>query len=311
MSYDIEYIGKVAHNIAKRYFKESLEAVSIWGQILHPDEFNEALDTINVMVVLNRMIEDRLIVQSSLQFDLQTVLEKRTCVDIVHIDDFHDGYLEGIADYVLAVQNAFFALSSKAIDELKNMQYKCSTRAINFSLERAFVAYGMALNDAMHGQLDMLLEDAYNCLRYSSIALIQNTYNHVPCSWKEIHDHIREIKIVGINDIFTRVYESIKLAIAKAGSLSEILPKTRSPSETFQNILSDDDFYSCIIYTYEFMRKVWSCVRGKEIMTLDEFMSMLDHEMREEGIVGIEIWRVDPRPLVKIKKIGVIENIEL
>ena len=308
---DVTYIGKVAYNVAMRYFKGILKAVSIWGQIINKEEFNEKLDPINILIVLDRAIKDILLVQSSIEFDYHTILKAKINVKITTLEELRGNYLEGVASYVLPIINAYYAYGGEILGEIKKEGYKCSERAINISLERAFIAYGMAINDLLHNYVEMMAENLYNSLFYASTAYIQKEENKVPTSWAAIKTYFEKSNEHYFSVLFRNAYGSIIRLTTKQDALESSADTKLKPIEVLYMLMDDKDIYTAVVYMYELLRALWRAIKKSEIKTIDEVMKIIKQEIQDDYDATIEIWGIDPSPVLRIKKPGIFKNIEL
>ncbi len=309
MMCDIKYIGKVARNIASKYFKEALLGVSVWGEIVNRDIFDPRLDTINIMIILHQIPYDELLLQSSIEFDYQTVLKHSVNVTISTLPRLKDMYLRGYAPYVLAVHNAFYAFNPEIFEKLKEKKYSCSKDAIDFSLERAFISFGMGLNSIIKGDLVFIAEHFYSAVINAATAVIQQKKNYVPKNRNEILEKLREEELGLVEYLFRDSMNKIY------GFLERKTPPTMSketlPLERIIIFSRDNEYRGILPTVYELLRQSWLLIKKTRIAALDKLVRIIQENLEDEYIAEIEISGIDPCPVIRIKKVGAIINEEL
>lgn len=310
---DINYIAKIATNVAKRYFKELLEGVSIWGQILDKENFAPNFDTVNISIVLRNVPIDTYVLLSNIEFDYQKILKIRVNVNIFDRVTFEEKYHKGYPLSVLPVARGHHAFGEDFFKKLKDQKYTCTEDAINSTLEQAFVSFGLGLNDVLRKDIDVSLEEFYNSAILASTAIIQKMSNIVPATFLEIKLLLEQEKYESIlKKYYAAIVDTIRQKKQDIIGRFQFLKDTRlSPSEILRQALMDDYLHEIIASTYNLLRESWRTIKKKEIASLDKLMKTIFENTKKEIIANIEIRGTGPYPVLRIKLYGKVQSFEL
>lgn len=310
---DINYIAKVAANVAKRYFRELLEGVSIWGQILDKENFAPNFDTVNISIVLSNIPIDIYVLLSNIEFDYQKILKMRVNVNILDRTTFEEKYRKGYPLSVLPVVRGHHAFGEGFFRKLKGQKYICTNDAINSTLEQAFVSFGLGLNDVLRKDVDISLEEFYNSVILASTSVIQKMDNIVPATFLEIKSLLEKEEYGSIlKKYYADVVDTIRQKKQDIIDRFQFLRDIRlSPSEILRQVFMDDYLHEIIASTYNLLRESWRMIKGREIASLDKLMKTIFESIKEEIIANIEIRGTGLYPVLRINLYGKVQSFEL
>ncbi|MEX0568782.1 MAG: hypothetical protein Q6363_006435 [Candidatus Njordarchaeota archaeon] len=310
---DIDYIAKVAANVAIRYFKELLRGVSVWGQILDKDNFDPEFDTINISIVLSEVPVDLYVLLSNIEFDYQHILKLRINVNIFDEIEFEEKYRKGFPLNVLPVIKGHYAHGEDFFKKLKDQKYTCTKDAIDSTLEQAFVSFGLGLNDVLRKDIDIALEEFYNSAILASIAIIQRIDNMIPATFLEIRSYFEKGQYeVAIMKLYSQVVDNIRMGRRDISTRYKFIRDTKmSPGEILKHVLMDDYLHEIIVSTYSLLRESWRIIKRKNISSLDKLMKIIFEKIKDEFIASIEITGKGMYPVLRIRLYGDIWSCEL
>jgi len=309
MTVDTNYIGKVAYNVANRYFRELVRAISIYGPIIDRNEFDPELDSVNIMILLEYIPYDELIIVSSLEFDYQTILNLRPDVSLTTLDMFEEMYKKGYVDYVLAVHNSHYAYGGGVFRMYRQMGYKCTEEAILFSLERAITSFGTTLNSVLKGDIQGALSSIYTTIIRASDAILQKKMGTVPGGWVDAYRSMEREGMNALAHTLRDVICQVKKYIHDANKLDNL--EGKDALEKLTIFMRDTPYRALLIDTYGFIREAWRIVKNSCMAPLDRLMEIILDAVRDRLPTEIEKRGVDPCPVVRIRKPGVVMNVEL
>ena len=305
---DVSYVGKVAKNIAMRYFGEMLAAVSVWGPITHADEYDPEFDTVNVAIVLSEVPEDILILQSSVEYDVRRALGGRVSVSLYDLSVLRHRYRRGFLHEVLIVEDAYYSFGEKIFEELAGEGYVCSNEAVEYSLESSLISLGMGLNNVLRGDIELLIEDIYSAVMMASVSVIQKKLK------KPVWGARRVMRALRRCDILLSEIVGLCLRFLKSARRSLVtLPRSLGDHALgkLQAYLSVDPTHSLMVYAYEAVRLSWEIVKSRRISSIDTLVKTLCGLLGETYEAGIEIRGKGEWPVVFIKTPIEIHAVEL
>lgn len=309
MLYLRDATGLLLKNYARIHFGDNIVATSIWDMnFFH--FYVPIRRQILLAIILRSINPDSLITLSHLNVDIQKLPDIDARVKIFGLDTFTDRFRRGFVPEVYIVEDGNFIDGVEFLNELKLQGYHCSMEAITETLDRAFIAYGMTVNEILNNNTPIALENLAYTIGYAMIALYQHEKRRIP---RKISDVIN-IMFESDERAYARILSRIIGLINKsdiAEYLHNIIKEGSFPIDKLKLVLYDDFGRELIIAPYIILRFLWRRIFRKELMTLENFLEELINALEDMPYANIELRGTEPIPILRIKGGITTKNIEL
>ena len=294
-----DYVKKVLTNYARRYFGEDIVAISIWRPNYF-DFYAPLRRRIKLAIILRGIDPDMFINLSDLNLDIQKLPDIDAQAEIFDIGEFTTRFAEGFIPETYIVEYGQFVDGIDYYSELKKSGYRCSDSAVAETVDRAFIAYGMALNEILGKNINLVLENVAYSVGYSMIALYQHIKGAVPRSIWDAADTIPAKE----KDVLINILSRLTGLINKedlAEYLENVVTGASYPDELLILLLQDDFGRDLLILPYQILGICWERIFRKKIMTIENFFYKLIRELKGLPYSRLELRGTRPIPILRIR----------
>ncbi|MEM4676982.1 MAG: hypothetical protein QXY55_03740 [Candidatus Korarchaeota archaeon] len=292
-----DYVRTVLRTYAKRHF-DNIAALSLW-RMRYLDFYAPLSNKFNLAVILFDLTPDALVTLFELNADIQKLPNVNASAEVFDANNFFARYVRGFLPEVYIVRHGDFIEETDFCNELRGKDYKCDTEAIDETIDRAFISYGIALNELILGDFKSAIENIAYSLGYATIALYQHARRKVPDTLSDVIESMPENKKELIGTILDKIINLINRSDLPK-HLEDLIEKDLYPCEKLQVMLQDYYSRELILWQYQLLGIVWREINDK-MLSMELFIRKLLKSTEDLPYMQIELRGTKPVPVLRIK----------
>jgi len=293
------YVEKVLRNYARRYFGDDIIATSIW-RMEYFNFYRSLRRKLSLAIILRSIDPNRFIFLFDLNMDIQKLPDIEARAEIFDVNEFMARFTEGFVPEVYIVEKGYPIDGAEFHDELRSRGYRCSKSAVIETLNRAFIAYGMTLNELISGNIGLALENIAYSIGYVTIAFYQHIEGRVPDSLINIINIVPEDEREVIITMLDRTIGLINKDDIP-DYLQSVAVGSAYPCDLLRSLLQDDYGREVMMIPYQLLRIFWERIHNKRLMPMELFFKELIRALEDMPYAQIELRGTEPIPILRIK----------